>query len=120
MAGLWEGRVRVPQFIAVTWLSLVCASPRPLAEKYLALVVGNHDDANLPPHEELQEAVTNARAVDGALALLGFEVMSDDKVGRQGRVDRLDAFWRRLSKGDTAFFFFSGHGVSLGGATCEA
>jgi formylglycine-generating enzyme required for sulfatase activity len=31
-------------------------------------------------------------------------------------VDQIDAFARRLSAGDTAFFFFSGHGVSLGGA----
>jgi hypothetical protein len=30
-------------------------------------------------------------------------------------VDKLDALSRRLSAGDIAFFFFAGHGVSLGG-----
>jgi uncharacterized caspase-like protein len=30
-------------------------------------------------------------------------------------VDKLDALTQRLSRGDTAFFFFSGHGVALGG-----
>jgi uncharacterized caspase-like protein len=37
-------------------------------------------------------------------------------VGRQAMVDKLDAFARRLSQGDTVFFFFSGHGVAIGGA----
>jgi uncharacterized caspase-like protein len=60
--------------------------------------------------------VNDARAVGGALKQLGFEVMSGENVGRLALVDKLDAFARRLAPGDTAFFFFSGHGVALSGA----
>jgi hypothetical protein len=42
--------------------------------------------------------------------------MSSENADRAALVDRLDAFTQRLSAGDIAFFFFSGHGVALGGA----
>jgi formylglycine-generating enzyme required for sulfatase activity len=108
--------VRFPQFIAVTWLALTCALAPAHAEKRVALAIGNDRYPNLSANEQLQKAVNDARAVGGALKQLGFEVMFGENVGRQALVDRIDAFARRLSAGDTAFFFFSGHGVSLGGA----
>jgi hypothetical protein len=97
-------------------LALACALVPAHAEKRVALVIGNDRYANLAANEQLQKAVNDARAVGKALTQLGFEVMSGENVGRQALVDRIDAFARRLSAGDTAFFFFSGHGVSLGGA----
>jgi uncharacterized caspase-like protein len=100
----------------MTWLALACALAPAHAEKRVALVIGNDRYANLPAHEQLQKAVSDARAVGGALTSLGFEVMSGENVGRQALVDKLDAFTQRLSRGDTAFFFFSGHGVALGSA----
>jgi formylglycine-generating enzyme required for sulfatase activity len=108
--------VRIPQFIAATLLALVCALATAHAEKRVALVIGNNQYANLPAHEQLQKAVNDARAVGAALKSLGFDVMSAENAGRQALVDSLDAFSQRLSAGDTAFFFFSGHGVALGGA----
>jgi formylglycine-generating enzyme required for sulfatase activity len=111
-----EVELRALQFIAVTWLALVCALTAAHAEKRVALVVGNDRYANLPAHEQLQKAVNDARSVGATLGQLGFEVMSGENVGRQALVDKLDAFARRLSPGDTAFFFFSGHGVAIGGA----
>jgi formylglycine-generating enzyme required for sulfatase activity len=113
VAGFGERIVRFPQFVAVTWLALVCAFAPAHAEKRVALVIGNDRYANLPAHEQLQKAVNDAQAVGKALGNLGFEVISGENVGRQALVDRLDAFTRRLSPGDTAFFFFSGHGVAL-------
>src|SRR5262245_22604002 len=85
------------------------------AQKRVALVVGRDRYPNLPAHEQLQKATSDAQAVGGALARLQFEVMSGENAGRQELVDKLDAFTRRLTSGDTAFFFFSGHGVALGG-----
>jgi formylglycine-generating enzyme required for sulfatase activity len=105
--------VRFHQFIAAAWLALACAAAPAHAEKRVALVIGNDRYANLPAHEQLQKAAADARAVGASLSLLGFEVIAGENVGRQALVDRLDAFTRRLSPGDTAFFFFSGHGVAL-------
>jgi uncharacterized caspase-like protein len=92
----------------------MCAVPA-YADKRVALVIGNDRYANLPASEQLQKAVNDARAVGKALKQLGFEVMSGENVGRTALVDQLDTFERRLSQGDTAFFFFSGHGVQVGG-----
>ncbi len=110
-----EAHLRVLQFIAATWLALACVIAPVRAEKRIALVIGNDSYANLAASDQLQKAVNDARAVGAALTRLRFEVMSAENVGRQALVDKLDAFTQRLSPGDTAFFFFSGHGVALGG-----
>jgi hypothetical protein len=108
--------VRLSQSAGVTWLVFLCAFAPAHAEKRLALVVGNDRYANLPANEQLQKAANDARAVGKALEQIGFEVMSGENLGRLALVDKLDAFARQLSQGDTAFFFFSGHGVAIGGA----
>jgi formylglycine-generating enzyme required for sulfatase activity len=107
--------LRVLQFIASAWLALFCALVPVQAEKRVALVIGNDRYANLPAHEQLQKAVNDARSVGDALKTLDFEVMSGENIGRQALVDKLDAFARRLAPGDTALFYFSGHGVAIGG-----
>jgi hypothetical protein len=112
---LREGKLRFPQFIAA-WLALICAVAPAHADKRVALVIGNDRYANLPASEQLQKAVNDAHAVGEALTQIGFEVMTGENVDRLALVDKLDAFARRLSQGDTAFFFFSGHGVAIGGA----
>jgi uncharacterized caspase-like protein len=85
------------------------------AEKRVALVVGNDRYANLPPDQQLRNAVNDARAVGDALEKLGFDVIRGENLNRQGLVDSLDRLTARLAPGDTAFFFFSGHGVAIGG-----
>jgi Do/DeqQ family serine protease len=105
--------VRVLHFIAVA--ALACALVPARAEKRVALVIGNDRYANLTTNEQLHKAVNDARAIGAALTRLRFEVMSAENVDRSALVDKLDAFTQRLAPGDTAFFFFSGHGVTLGG-----
>jgi hypothetical protein len=56
------------KIIAVMCLALVCANIPAVAEKRVALVVGNDRYANLPAHEQLQKAVNDARAVGRALS----------------------------------------------------
>lgn len=108
--------MRFPQFIAITWLALMCALAPADAEKRVALVIGNDRYGNLPAHEQLQKAVNDARAVGGALRQIGFEVISGENLGRQALLARLDEAAQRLTTGDTVFFFFSGHGVAVDGA----
>ena len=38
-----------------------------------------------------------------------------ENLGRQALVDKFDELTGRLAPGDTAFFFFAGHGVAIGG-----
>jgi formylglycine-generating enzyme required for sulfatase activity len=107
--------VRFPRIIAYAWLTLLCAAATGHAENRVALVIGNDRYANLPASEQLQKAVNDAQAVGGALMQLGFNVVSGENVGRQALLARLDEAALKLTPGSTVFFFFSGHGVALGG-----
>lgn len=96
--------------LAVAWLAAM-ATPA-LAEKRVALVIGNNDYRNVP---KLQKAVNDARAMGDALKKLGFEVMVAENQTRQGFAESLLAFDNTVEQGDTAFFFFAGHGFEIAG-----
>jgi hypothetical protein len=113
---LQEAEVRFSQIIAVAWLALLGVVAAAHAEKRVALVIGNDHYANLPDHEQLRKAVNDARAVTGALKQIGFDVISGENLGRQAMIDKFGETAQRLSAGDTAFFFFAGHGVAVDGA----
>ena len=98
--------------LTIVLLALCSLAPSALAEKRVALVVGNDRYANLPA---LQKAVNDAEAVGNTLARLGFEVIRGRDLGRQGMIDKLAEFAARLEAGDTALFFYAGHGVAIGG-----
>jgi uncharacterized caspase-like protein len=82
------------------------------AEKRVALVIGNNDYRNVP---KLQKAVNDARSIGDALKALGFSVMVAENQTRQAFSQSLLAFDQSVEKGDTAFFFFSGHGFEIAG-----
>jgi formylglycine-generating enzyme required for sulfatase activity/uncharacterized caspase-like protein len=107
--------VRAPQFGAIIWLALVCALTPAYAEKRVALVIGNDRYANLPANEQLQKGVNDARAIGDSLKSIGFDIVSGENLGRRALVSKLNELIQRLGPGDTAFFFFSGHGVALDG-----
>ena len=87
-----------------------------LAQDKVALVIGNNEYAHLAPGQQLNKAVNDARAVGDALEKIGFAVIRGENLDRQSMVDRVFAFTQRIKPGDTALFFFAGHGVSIGGA----
>src|SRR5580700_2118806 len=90
----------------------ICFGVSPsFAEKRVALVIGNDRYANLPADQQLRKAVNDARAVGDTLGTLGFEVVRGENLGRQALLAKFDEFTQRIEPGDTAFFFFSGHGV---------
>ncbi|UZE46744.1 caspase family protein [Rhodopseudomonas sp. P2A-2r] len=82
------------------------------ADKRVALVIGNNDYRNVP---KLQKAVNDARTMGDALRGLGFQVMVAENQTRQGFSQTLQAFDASVEKGDTAFFFFAGHGFEIRG-----
>lgn len=82
------------------------------AEKRVALVVGNNDYKNVP---KLQKAVNDARTMGETLKQLGFTVMVAENQNRQAFSETLLAFDRAVGPGDTAFFFYAGHGFEIAG-----
>jgi len=108
--------VRIVTLIAWAALATVIGAGAGHAEKRVALVVGNDRYANLPADQQLQKAVNDSRAVGDALTRIGFDVISGENLGRQALVDKFDELTQRLAPGDTAFFFFAGHGVAIGGS----
>ena len=82
------------------------------AEKRVALVIGNNDYKNVP---RLQKAVNDARTMGDTLRQLGFAVMVAENQNRQAFSQTLLAFDRAIEPGDTAFFFYAGHGFEIAG-----
>ena len=95
--------------LAVTLLAL--AQPAH-AEKRVALVIGNNDYKNVP---KLQKAVNDARTMGDTLKQLGFTVMVAENQTRQAFSESLLAFDKAVGPGDTAFFFYAGHGFEIAG-----
>jgi len=85
------------------------------ADKRVALVIGNDRYLNMPADRQLKKAVNDANTVAAAMRSLGFDVIIGTDLGRQGMVDKLAEFTARLEAGDTAAFFFAGHGVAIQG-----
>ena len=102
------------RLLAVTSLAAcIAAFAAPAhAEKRVALVVGNNDYRNVP---KLQKAVNDARTMGDTLKQLGFTVMVAENQNRQAFSQTLLAFDMAVDAGDTAFFFYAGHGFEIAG-----
>lgn len=93
--------------------ALMGFGPTPaLAQKKVALVVGNDEYKNIPA---LKKAANDARKMGETLKALGFQVIEAHNQTRRGMSETLLAFDRAVSPGDTAFFFFAGHGFEIQG-----
>src|SRR5437868_9900333 len=95
----------------MAWSLLALAQPAH-AEKRVALVIGNNDYKNVP---KLQKAVNDARTMGDTLKQLGFSVMAAENQTRQQFSQTLLAFDNAVEAGDTAFFFYAGHGFEIAG-----
>jgi hypothetical protein len=102
---------RSPIALGLAALLLALAAPAH-AEKRVALVIGNNDYKNVP---KLQKAVNDARTMGDTLKKLGFAVMVAENQTRQAFSESLLAFDKALEPGDTAFFFYAGHGFEIAG-----
>ena len=92
--------------------SLLALAAPAHAEKRVALVIGNNDYKNVP---KLQKAVNDARTMGDTLKQLGFTVMVAENQNRQAFSQTLLAFDKAVEPGDTAFFFYAGHGFEIAG-----
>lgn len=105
----WPSRLAVLTNVAAAFLAFAAPAH---AEKRVALVIGNNDYKNVP---KLQKAVNDARTMGDTLKQLGFTVMVAENQTRQAFSQSLLAFDKAVDKGDTAFFFYAGHGFEIAG-----
>ena len=95
----------------VTALAMLMSAPAHAAKR-VALVIGNNAYRNVP---KLQKAVNDARTMGDVLKQLGFRVMVAENQTRQAFSQTLLAFDTSIEPGDTAFFFYAGHGFEIAG-----
>jgi hypothetical protein len=81
-------------------------------ERRLALVIGNSNYTNAGT---LKNPVNDARAMESALKVAGFDVMKYENLGREEMKRAIDQFGERLSNYDIGLFFFAGHGLQVRG-----
>jgi hypothetical protein len=108
MQGRWTGTI----FASVLALAVCLFADMAHAAKRVALVIGNDSYSNIP---QLKKAVNDARTMNDTLKKLGFTVLVAENQNRKGLSETLLTFDRMIEKGDTAFFFFAGHGFEIGG-----
>jgi uncharacterized caspase-like protein len=82
-------------------------------ERRLALVIGNDTYQSVAP---LQNAKADAQAIAGALEQMGFQVMLKLDQTEKGMKADLRTFKSQIRGGDVALFYYSGHGVQIGGS----
>jgi hypothetical protein len=105
----WLSRLVALTRVAVAFLAVAAPAH---AEKRVALVIGNNDYKNVP---KLQKAVNDARTMGDTLKQLGFSVMVAENQTRAAFSQTLLAFDAAVEPGDTAFFFYAGHGFEIAG-----
>jgi len=81
------------------------------SEKRVALVIGNSRYAVGP----LNNPGNDSRAITDLLQSLGFEVLSHMDLDLVGMRRALADFGERMAEGGVALFYYSGHGLQVGG-----
>jgi len=111
---------RLVPILVVAWVLAMSASAQvpdrglmrtDAPERRVALVVGNNAYLKAP----LRNAVSDANAVSAALREVGFEVTTVTNADLAGFERAIDAFVQKLQPTDIALFFYSGHGMQVGG-----
>lgn len=101
---------------ALILLAVLTLAPLPAAaEKRLALVIGINAYDNMAESRQLKRAVNDARSVSAALTALGYDVITDENIGRARFNEQWQKLLDKIAPGDTVVFYFSGHGVEIEG-----
>jgi uncharacterized caspase-like protein len=101
-------RYRSRLFCLLCLLATVLAGSQALAEKRVALVIGNAAYQNTPA---LANPVNDAEDVAATLKRVGFEVTLETNLDRRGMGRAVAQFARDAQDADAALFYFAGHGL---------
>lgn len=84
-----------------------------LAERRVALVIGNSDYQNVP---RLQNPKNDADGMTRKLSSLGFEVTTGVDLSLTEMRTTIHSFVKNLKEADLALFFYAGHGLQVNGS----
>jgi hypothetical protein len=107
-----KSRLALYLALGLAALMVGLTSPLALAQKRVALLVGNNAYQNVPV---LRTAINDAHALAEALRKLNFSVIVAEDQSRGAMSESLLAFDKAIEPGDTALFFFAGHGFEIHG-----
>ena len=82
-----------------------------LAQKRIALVIGNSDYKDVP----LTNPVNDAEDISAALRETGFDVYTYTNVNRKQMREAIRVFGDNLRQADVGLFYFAGHGIQIKG-----
>jgi formylglycine-generating enzyme required for sulfatase activity/uncharacterized caspase-like protein len=97
--------------IAVGWLALACRAAPALADKRVALVVGN---AAYRHADTLANPVNDAQSMRDALKKLGFDVIYGQDLDLKALRRAIGQFAGAVNGADVAVVYFAGHGATFG------
>jgi hypothetical protein len=95
---------------ALAFLAVLTAPAE--AQKRVALLIGNNSYQHVP---RLATAINDAHVLGETLKRVGFTVVVAENQSLPGFSQALLAFDKAIEPGDTAFFFFAGHGFEVHG-----
>ena len=104
-------RVRAALACSIGLIVALTVSPA-LADKRLALVIGNSAYKNAPT---LKNPSNDASDMAAALERLGFEVIRGVDLDYQGMRTSVRRFSEKLPSSDVALLFYAGHGLQVAG-----
>ena len=103
------------RFLIICFLILVSSVPVSIAQKRVALVIGN---SNYTQMQALANPSNDSKLMAQTLSKLGFEVISASDVDFRGMRRAVKKFGRRLrasGKDAVGLFYYAGHGVQARG-----
>lgn len=103
--------MRPLSIVLIALFQIVWAAPAALAEKRVALVVGNGAYQSTTP---LPNPLNDARDMATALKAAGFDVVEALDADKRKLDGALRAFTDKLATADVALFFYAGHGLQVG------
>ncbi len=98
--------------VALLAMTVLVAPQTQAAERRVAFVIGNSGYQAVP---KLPNPAHDAQAVAAALKRSGFEVVTAVDLDRIGFDKAFEKFIRSLSGADLSVFYYSGHGIQVGG-----
>lgn len=98
--------------LAALALQLLAVAGAEAYDRRVAFVVGNSAYHNVP---SLPNPANDAREVASALRRAGFEVITANDLDRTAFDVELREFVRSLAGAEVSLFYYSGHGVQIGG-----
>ncbi len=103
---------RLVRFALAIGVMLTIVSTSALADKRVALVIGNGAYKNAP---RLPNPKNDAQDVAAALKRVGFETILGLDLDRDGMEDSAVRFSRAARDADVSMFYYSGHAMQFGG-----